>query len=374
MIRFIFLIVLFLISLLAIFKAQAYYLWLMAIIVTELPWILIGITLLLLLLGFRTDKFQLAGSIIGLLALIFFLSTIYRAYLVSNELSRNMDAAFSKGNNNIETVPYRFWRSIFHDNIKEKYSTMAYKKYEDITLNLDFYPSQILGKRPCIIVIHGGSWSTGDSRQIPELNSLLTTKGYNVVSINYRKAPKYKTPAPIEDLKNAMNFLRQHSDSLQIDTNNFVLLGRSAGAQVALLAAYSLRDSSIKGVIDFYGPADMVWGYSMPTNPLVMDSQKVMENYIGGTYKEVPQKFADCSPLEFVDKHSPPTLMIHGENDVLVAYDHSRRLKEKLQQKGVKHFWLQLPWATHGFDYIQNGPGGQLANFSIEHFLQYVIK
>ena len=346
----------------------------MAIIVTELPWILIGITLLLLLLGFRTDKFQLAGSIIGLVALIFFLSTIYRAYLVSNELSRNMDAAFSKGNNNIETVPYRFWRSIFHDNIKEKYSTMAYKKYEDITLNLDFYPSQILGKRPCIIVIHGGSWSTGDSRQIPELNSLLTTKGYNVVSINYRKAPKYKTPAPIEDLKNAMNFLRQHSDSLQIDTNNFVLLGRSAGAQVALLAAYSLRDSSIKGVIDFYGPADMVWGYSMPTNPLVMDSQKVMENYIGGTYKEVPQKFADCSPLEFVDKHSPPTLMIHGENDVLVAYDHSRRLKEKLQQKGVKHFWLQLPWATHGFDYIQNGPGGQLANFSIERFLQYVIK
>lgn len=374
MIRFIFLIVLFLISLLAIFKAQAYYLWLMAIIVTELPWILIGITLLLLLLGFRTDKFQLAGSIIGLVALIFFLSTIYRAYLVSNELSRNMDAAFSKGNNNIETVPYRFWRSIFHDNIKEKYSTMAYKKHEDITLNLDFYPSQILGKRPCIIVIHGGSWSTGDSRQIPELNSLLTTKGYNVVSINYRKAPKYKTPAPIEDLKNAMNFLRQHSDSLQIDTNNFVLLGRSAGAQVALLAAYSLRDSSIKGVIDFYGPADMVWGYSMPTNPLVMDSQKVMENYIGGTYKEVPQKFADCSPLEFVDKHSPPTLMIHGENDVLVAYDHSRRLKEKLQQKGVKHFWLQLPWATHGFDYIQNGPGGQLANFSIERFLQYVIK
>ena len=374
MIRFIFLIVLFLISLLAIFKAQAYYLWLMAIIVTELPWILIGITLLLLLLGFRTDKFQLAGSIIGLVALILFLSTIYRAYLVSNELSRNMDAAFSKGNNNIETVPYRFWRSIFHDNIKEKYSTMAYKKYEHITLNLDFYPSQILGKKPCIIVIHGGSWSTGDSRQIPELNSLLTTKGYNVVSINYRKAPKYKTPAPIEDLKNAMNFLRQHSDSLQIDTNNFVLLGRSAGAQVALLAAYSLRDSSIKGVIDFYGPADMVWGYSMPTNPLVMDSQKVMENYIGGTYKEVPQKFADCSPLEFVDKHSPPTLMIHGENDVLVAYDHSRRLKEKLQQKGVKHFWLQLPWATHGFDYIQNGPGGQLANFSIEHFLQYVIK
>ncbi len=34
----------------------------------------------------------------------------------------------------------------------------------------------------------------------------------------------------------------------------------------------------------------------------------------------------------------------------------------------------KLPWATHGFDYIQRGPGGQLANFTIQHFLNYVTK
>jgi len=60
-----------------------------------------------------------------------------------------------------------------------------------------------------------------------------------------------------------------------------------------------LHDKSIKGVIDFYGPADMVWGYAIRSNPLIMDSRKVMEDYIGGPYAKIPQKYFDCSPLVF---------------------------------------------------------------------------
>jgi dipeptidyl aminopeptidase/acylaminoacyl peptidase len=100
-----------------------------------------------------------------------------------------------------------------------------------------------------------------------------------------------------------------------------------------------------------------------------MDSRKVMEQYIGGTYKQVPQKYHDCSPLEFVGKDSPPTLIIHGDNDVLVSPEHSRRLNAKLQKFGIKHYYLKLPWATHGFDYNLNGPGGQLSTYIVERFL-----
>jgi acetyl esterase/lipase len=138
------------------------------------------------------------------------------------------------------------------------------------------------------------------------------------------------------------------------------------------LAAYTMHDKSIKAVIDFYGPADMVWGYSIPANPLIMDSRKVMRQYLGGSYEQVPQTYSASSPLEFVNKQSIPTLIIHGENDVLVAYEHSRRLNEKLQQNGIKHFWLKLPWATHGFDFNLNGPGGQLSTYTVERFLRAV--
>ena len=221
-------------------------------------------------------------------------------------------------------------------------------------------------------MVHGGSWSGGDSKQLPELNPVLAKQGYNVASINYRLAPKYQTPAPIEDIKNCLKYLRVHADSLNIDTSKFVLVGRSAGAQIALLAAYTLHDPSIIGVVDFYGPADMVWGYSIPSNPLIMDSRKVMGDYVGGTYKEVPQKFFNCSPIEFVSKQSPPTLIIHGGTDVLVSPIHSQKLSSRLTKFGVPYYYLNLPWATHGFDYSLNGPGGQLSTYAVETFIKTI--
>src|SRR6185312_9690047 len=110
-------------------------------------------------------------------------------------------------------------------------------------------------------------------------------------------------------------------------------------------------------------------GYSIPSNPWIMDSRKVMEDYLGGSYSKVPLNYEASSPILHVDKTSVPTLLIHGENDVLVAYEHSRRLNIKLQENGVKHYLLTLPWAVHGCDYTLNGPSGQLATYTVERFL-----
>jgi len=385
MIRLIFIILLFLASLLAIFKAPAYYLWLLAIAVTEFPLLFAGITALLTLSGIWFQKYQLAGTVLGLIALLIFLSPIARAYWVSRNINRDMSVALNIPMDNKAAFSVI---KLLCSSEKLPYKTLTYVSYKDTSMKLDYYEARLPAgsrlvpnmdeveyrqiKRPCVVVIHGGSWAGGDSRQLPELNSYLAVRGYNVASINYRMAPKWQTPAPVEDVAAALSYLRKHAQELHIDTNNFVLLGRSAGAQIALLAAYTLNDKGIKGVIDFYGPADMVWGYSIPSNPLIMDSRKVMENYIGGSYKQVPQKYAACSPIEFVNKQTVPTLMIHGDNDVLVSPEHSRRLNLKLQQNGIKHYWLKLPWATHGFDYNLNGPGGQLSTYAVETFLKAI--
>ena len=373
MARLIFIIILFFISLLAIFRAFEYHLWLLAIGATEFCWVFAAVTIVLLLTGFWVSKYQATGTIIGAIALMLFLSPIARAYVVAGSLRENFDTAFNITTAGNTTAPFSFFK-LFATTVKVPYHTLTYVKYADTSMALDFYPSQVVGNKPCIIVIHGGSWAGGDSRQLPELNSYLATKGYNVASINYRLAPKWQTPAPIEDVANALKYLHAHAAELHIDTGNFIILGRSAGAQIALLAAYTLHNKSIKGVIDFYGPADMVWGYAVRSNPLIMDSRKVMEDYIGGPYAKIPQKYVDCSPLVYVDKQSPPTLILHGDNDVLVAPEHSRRLNEKLQQSGVKHYWLQIPWATHGFDFNLNGPGGQLSTYAVLRFLNNVTR
>ncbi|WP_374948402.1 alpha/beta hydrolase fold domain-containing protein [Mucilaginibacter sp.] len=377
MIRLILLILIFLISLLTVFRAPAYYLWLLAIGVTEFPMVFMAITGILLIAGIWLHKYQLACNVFGGLALLLLLSPIVRAYVVSATLKQNFVAAFGPGSANVKgdstKLPFNIFR-IFGDQPSGSFKTFVYNTDKDVPLTLDFYKSFTGGKRPCVIVVHGGSWSSGDSRQLPELNAYLATEGYNVAAVNYRMAPKYKTPAPVEDISQVFKYLKSHADELQIDTGNFVLLGRSAGAQIALLSAYTKPEPGLKGVVDFYGPADMVWGYSLPSNPLVMDSRLVMRNYIGGSYEAVPDKFAASSPIEFVNRQTVPTLLIHGDNDVLVSPVHSQKLSARLKANNIKHFCLQLPWATHGFDYNLNGPGGQLSTYVVERFIHTVTK
>ena len=381
MIRFYFILFFFLISLLAFLKAPEYHLWLLAIGVTEFPLLFFFITLGITLTGFWAHKFQMAGTLLGILTMAIFLSPIVRAWWAAKSMKSDMSTTLigiPQSSSRVifpadDRAPFSFW-NLFKKQDSIPYQTLTYVKYTDTSVTLDYYPSQIKGARPCVIVVHGGSWAGGDSKQLPELNSYLAQKGYNVAAINYRMAPKWQTPAPVEDIENTFAFLRQHSEELQIDTNKFVLLGRSAGAQIALLAAYTLHEPALKGVIDFYGPTDMVWGYSVPSNPLIMNSRKVMGQYVGGTYSEVPQKYFNCSPVEFVTKNSVPTLMIHGMNDVLVSPEHDRKLIKKLKPDGVKYYWLQLPWATHGFDYNLNGPGGQLSTYAVETFLNTVTQ
>ena len=395
MIRFCMLIILFLVSLLSFSRAPAYYLWLLAIGVTEFPLVFAGATVLLITSGIWLRKYRHAGTIIGIITLLIFLSSIFRAYGVAKGIAQDMVKSLTDTTGPNQPVlfksdtPFGFW-NLFKGTTEVPYKTLTYVKYSDTSMSMDFYQAKAFNlsslhpaidlpeipsdKHPCVIIVHGGSWAGGDNKQLPELNSYLATKGYNVAAINYRLAPKYQTPAPVEDIRAAIAYLKKHANELHIDTTNFVLLGRSAGAQIALLAAYTMHEASLKGVIDFYGPADMVWGYSKPSNPLIMNSRKVMGDYVGGTYKQVPEKYFASSPLEFVSRQSVPTLIIHGGNDVLVSPEHSRRLNLKLQQHGIKHYWLKLPWATHGFDYNLNGPGGQLSTYAVETFLNTITQ
>lgn len=366
MIRLILMILLLLTSFLTVIKAPTYHLWMLAIGVSEVAWVFILLTLIVLLSGFISHNYNLPGTIIGCVAILFFMSPLVRAYSVASSLPQAMDKALGDHSN---ATPLSITR--LFTGYKE-----APVAYHDLpycgNLRMDFYPAVQPGNHPCVIVIHGGSWSSGDSRQLPELNTFLANNGFHVAAVNYRLAPQSVCPAPVEDVYQAMDYLRAHAAELRIDTNNFVLLGRSAGAQIALLAAYREHIPGVKGVINFYGPADMVWGYSLPASKWVMDSRKVMEDYLGGTYTTVPDNYAAASPVEFVNAHTVPTLTIHGENDVLVAYEHSTRLEKKLTDNGIKHYFLSLPWATHGFDWNLKGPGGQLSTYAVLRFLQNI--
>ena len=371
MIRLILLILCFLLSLLCVLPAPQFDIWYISIMASEFSWLFLIITSILLLLGFRMRKYGVAGTVIGLFAIVLFFIPLITAYGKGNTLAADMDSAFatpaSAVTGNIFSIS-----NCFTTDEKVPHSTMTYANGSEGPITLDLYSAKKNGMRPCVIVIHGGSWSAGDSRQLPELNSRLAVAGYHVASINYRLAPAHISPAPVEDVQAALTYLRAHAGELFIDTTNFVLLGRSAGGQIALTAAYSLHDSGVKGVVNFYGPTDMPWGYTHPANPLVLNTCKVMEDYLGGPLETATANYNAASAVITATASSVPTLTIHGKNDPLVHYEHAVHLEDKLTTLGVKHYTLSLPWATHGCDYSLHSPSGQLSTYAVLRFLDIV--
>ena len=373
MLKLAFLLLVLLLSGLVIFRAPTNLLWYISILVTEFSWVFIGLVLLVLFWPASHPKLALTCQLIGIPTILILLLPYWQAWRLGQKLERDFSTAFSEKKGRHHEPPFSPLQ-LFSGLTSRKIGYQAFTYDTKHHLSLHFYPAQKPGIRPCILVIHGGSWAGGNNLQLPELNSELARTGYHVASINYRLAPAHHFPAPVEDVQTALFFLKEKASALAIDTNRFVLLGRSAGGQVALSAAYTLHKLAIKGVIDFYGPADMVWGYDNPTNPLVLDSRKIMEDYLGGTLEDVRQQYVQSSATETVTTRTPPTLMIYAGNDPLVSPRHGHRLGKKLAAAGIPYFALYLPWATHGFDYTLHGPGGQLSTWTVKRFLEAILK
>jgi acetyl esterase/lipase len=373
MMRLFFALLLLLASLLIVFPAPNSFLWKVAVAFTNFPYVPMLLALVFLLVGTKSSKLGIPISIISTISFFIFSLPIIEAFKKKSGLSEIKNTFPIE--NESKLPPVFSFIKMFSSNEKVNYEKITYKSIGTKDLTLDFYKSQLkLNFSPLIIIIHGGSWQSGDNKQLPELNSYLAAKGYNVAAINYRLAPVFKAPAPVEDSKDAIDFFITNAAKFNIDTNNIVLLGRSAGAQVALCAAYNFHMPNIKGVISYYGPADMVWAGQLPANAGVLDNNEIYNNYLGGLYKDVPEKFKEVSAVQQADSLSPPTLMIHGKIDPLVFHIHPEHLQKRLTELKVPNYYLEFNYATHGCDYSIKSPAGQVGTYTIIRFLQSVIE
>lgn len=356
---------------LAVVPAPTYLLWQASVAVTEYGHVLALLALAPALPGWRRTWRGRIGAALGVTAALLALSPLARAVPVAQALPEQLDAAF--GSASTAAAPLQL-APLLQPAPQGAPQRITYAAVGNKTLALDYYaPQGASAPAPLVVVIHGGSWQGGDSTQLPALNAYLAERGYAVAALNYRLAPAHPFPAAADDVRSALGYLKTNAAELGIDPARIVLLGRSAGAQLALLVAYTANDPAIRGAVSFYGPTDMAWGYANPTNPLVLDSRGVLEAYLGGTPDSAPAAYAAASPIRFVGPETPPTLLIHGPRDELVRYAQSTRLAQQLTAAGRPHLLLRLPWATHGADWNFHGPSGQLSTYAIEHFLRAVM-
>jgi acetyl esterase/lipase len=250
--------------------------------------------------------------------------------------------------------------------------TLDYAEHNNEKLSIDFYPAQGRENAPCVLVLHGGGWDTGNRKEFETFNHFMAQRGYAVAAMDYRLAPAATWPAQKEDTIDAIRYLQSRASELGFNGKNLVLMGRSAGGQIAEAVAYGKRDSAIRGVIALYSPADMNYAFKYAKPGDVLNSGKLLRQFLGGTPDEAQKNYDSASGFSLAKAESPPTLLIHGRQDELVWAKQSERLNEQLEQLGAPHFFVELPWATHGFDFNFNGPGGQITEWAVERFLNRV--
>lgn len=361
----------FLLALLALLPAPTFLFWQLAVLATEWGYGLVPVGLLLLWPGWQRSRRGRVAALLALAGILLLVSPLLRAIPPARRLPAELQQAFGPVSLHGAPLSARdVLRGITQETVESR--RLVYATVAGSDLELDFYPATGAAAAPMVIVIHGGSWSGGDSSQLAALNSYLAVRGYAVAAINYRLLPRWPYPAASEDVLAALQFLKNNAADLNLDPTRIVLLGRSAGAQLALEAAYTANDPAIRGAISFYGPVDLRYGYANPANPLVIDSRGTLEAYLGGAPDQAPQAYDRASPIALVGPQAPPTLLFHGARDELVSPAQSRRLAELLAALERPHVLVELPWATHGFDFNFGGPGGQLSTYAVEYFLAAV--
>ncbi len=378
MLRLILVILFFGMSLLTVFPAPVQFTWLIAIAVSAFCYAFIIAALLLAIWSFYFRKFRKVTLTLSIIAAVLFSTPIIRAAYAASKLDAQLQNSFGIQPGTMQGFhqehPFSFGRMFSGTGATQiKPVVHTYASPGGFDLQLKFYPSVKPGIQPCLLVVHGGSWHSGSYDELPEIDNYFANAGYQVASINYRLAPRFKFPAPIEDVRSAISWLCSHSAELKIDTTNFVLMGRSAGGHIVLMSAYTLHNPNIKGVAGYYGPTDMLWSYENYANPLVLDSRKVERDFLGGSPDQIKETYIASSAMSFVTPKTVPTLLVHGKLDAHVWSVQAYRLAKLLNDARVKNMVLEIPWGTHGCEYNLSSPSGQLCVYATERFFNAVI-
>ena len=251
---------------------------------------------------------------------------------------------------------------------------VEFAKPGGVSLTADIYRPPGAGPHPVLLQLYGGAWQRGAPADNASFASWFASQGYLVVAIDYRHAPDATWPAQIQDVRTALGWVLAHSSEYEADRSRIALIGRSAGAQLALVAAYEAGMPLVRGVVSYYGPTDLIEGWRQPPRPDPLDVRSILETYLRGTPDTAAARYTEASPVTYATARVPPSLLVYGARDHIVAPRFGRELDARLREAGARSVLLEIPWAEHAFDAVPNGVSGQIALYYTERFLGWALR
>lgn len=223
-----------------------------------------------------------------------------------------------------------------------------------------YLPAEAPSPVPVLIFIHGGGWQGGDKRSAQHWGRFLGERGVAVFSATYRlaKVGRGAYPEALEDVKAAIQFVRDGKLNPAVDPARVGLVGSSAGAHLAALAALTMNFASVDGdalrlVVCAYGVYDMIkqWEFEASHQP----PNNFVETFLGAKPANVPRLYGEASPMTYVPRTRirTPFLLTFGLRDDVVLHQQSETFHDALERESVPvqtfvvpeagHFWMSDP-------------------------------
>ena len=203
---------------------------------------------------------------------------------------------------------------------------IAYGKDERQKLDI-YVPDAAADKAfPVLVFYHGGAWRDGERDGYGFLGRAFAARGIVTVIADYRKAPKHRFPAFVEDTASSIAWVHANIGKHQGDPEKLFIMGHSAGAHIIMmtaldkqwLAAKGLDPAIIKGAIGLAGGYDFL--------PLTTDSSKI-------ALGEWPD-LTETQPITYARADAPPLLLLTGDADTVVKPRNSKSLAAKTEELG----------------------------------------
>ncbi|MCL6245988.1 MULTISPECIES: alpha/beta hydrolase [Acinetobacter] len=192
-------------------------------------------------------------------------------------------------------------------------------------------------QRPLIVFVHGGAWMHGDKKDYGFIGEAFAKEGFDVAVINYHLAPEYIFPASIDDLSLALNYLTQSQHKLQIEVENVVLMGHSAGAFNVMSALYHPTPyqlqvkENIRAIVGLAGP----YHFDYKGDPICADAFD----------QNVP--YQQVMPYYFVEHNQVKHYLFTADKDNIVGHSNSEDFDRRLKASGNHSQLIQIPRVGH---------------------------
>jgi acetyl esterase/lipase len=256
------------------------------------------------------------------------------------------------------------------------HTSLTYVTVGDNELKLDIYsPKNTVKPAPLVVLVHGGCWMDGTREEMGFYAVNLARRGYVTASVDYRLSEEAPYPAAIDDLRSALQWLTTNASTYDIDPSRIALMGASAGGHLVEYLGYAANTSTkeypnglgpkVQAIIPLYGWSDLT--------DASVNYQYYMELFLGSKYADAPKLYEEASPITHVDKHDPPTLLLHGTIDTIVPITQADKLAKKLEQNDVPYIYAPFKGGYHGYDMFQDSNPSVM--YLIEEFLaEYLAK